>query len=45
MGNIAEAKAVWEKGIISIPLSIDLWLGYTADVKNIKNFPPASLRE
>ncbi|EFP10840.1 hypothetical protein CRE_31058 [Caenorhabditis remanei] len=45
MGNIAEAKAVWEKGIISIPLSIDLWLGYTADVKNIKNFPPASLRD
>lgn len=45
MGNIAEAKAVWEKGIISIPLSIDLWLGYTTDVKNIKNFPPESLRD
>lgn len=45
MGNVAEAKAVWEKGIINIPLSIDLWLGYTADVKNIKNFPPESLRD
>uniref|UniRef100_A0A1I7T7Y9 Pre-mRNA-processing factor 39 n=1 Tax=Caenorhabditis tropicalis TaxID=1561998 RepID=A0A1I7T7Y9_9PELO len=45
MGNAAEAKAVWEKGIISIPLSIDLWLGYTADVKNIKNFPSESLRD
>uniref|UniRef100_A0A8R1HML0 Pre-mRNA-processing factor 39 n=1 Tax=Caenorhabditis japonica TaxID=281687 RepID=A0A8R1HML0_CAEJA len=45
MGNLAEAKAVWEKGIISIPLSIDLWLGYTADVKNIQNFPSDSLRD
>lgn len=45
MGNLTEAKAVWEKGIISIPLSIDLWLGYTADVKNIKDFPIESLRD
>ncbi|CAI2355455.1 unnamed protein product [Caenorhabditis sp. 36 PRJEB53466] len=45
MGNMTEAKAVWEKGIINIPLSIDLWIGYTADVKNIKDFPPDSLRD
>ncbi|ULT90016.1 hypothetical protein L3Y34_008420 [Caenorhabditis briggsae] len=45
MGNIGEAKKIWEQGILSIPLSIDLWLGYLADVKSIKTFPPESLRE
>lgn len=44
MDNMAEAKSVWEKGIISIPLSIDLWLGYIADMKSI-NLPTDKLRE
>lgn len=44
MDNMSEAKLVWEKGIISIPLSIDLWLGYIADMKIIK-LPIEKLRE
>lgn len=45
MGNMNDAKGVWEKGIINIPLSIDLWLGYTADVKNIKTCSTDFLRD
>ncbi|CAI5452058.1 unnamed protein product [Caenorhabditis angaria] len=44
-GSMADSKEVWERGIITIPLSIDLWLGYIAQMKTVPDFPSDRIRE
>ncbi|CAD6196412.1 unnamed protein product [Caenorhabditis auriculariae] len=34
-GNLTEALKVWEKSILAIPLSIDLWLGFLAFMREL----------
>ncbi|CAB3398235.1 unnamed protein product [Caenorhabditis bovis] len=43
--TLEESKKVWERGILAVPLSIDLWLGYIGQMRSVPGFPVDSIRE